>query len=96
MLEEYDDSDPLPPPLDDPEPDELSRFFFATFLSIREGGGEVFLRLSVGTGDVGFFSIVRGRAVISNFGLDSKKYLKVPINYLAANDDALEFHFDFS
>lgn len=67
VLEEYDDSDPLPP-LDDPEPEELSRFFFATFLSILEGGGEVFLRLSVGIGDAGFFSIVRGRTLRTFFG----------------------------
>lgn len=64
VLDEYDDSEPLP--LDDPEPDELSRFFFETFLSTRAGGGggEIgFLRFSDGIGDASFFSIVRWRTL---------------------------------
>jgi hypothetical protein len=57
VLEEYDDSDSLP--LEDPEPEELSRFFFPAFLSSFAGGGEVFLRFSDGIGDAAFFSMVR-------------------------------------
>lgn len=60
MLEEYDDSDSLP--LDDPEPEELSRFFFEAFLSTRAGCGELgFFRFRDGIGDASFFSIVRWR-----------------------------------
>lgn len=64
VLDEYEDSESLP--LDDPEPDELSRLFFAAFLSNFAGGDEVFLRFSDGIGDASFFSIVRWRTFRKN------------------------------
>lgn len=67
MLDEYD-SDPDSLPLDEPEPDELSRRF--RFLDVRTrswrvvaGGGETgFFRFNE-IGEAAFFSIRRGRAV---------------------------------
>lgn len=64
MLDEYDVSDPLP--LDDPDPDELSRFFLLLDVRLRSGrasGGVIgFLRFNDGIGDAAFFSKSRGRA----------------------------------
>lgn len=65
VLDEYDDSEPLP--VDDPVPDELSRFTFLLFdVRVRSGlasGGVIgFLRFNVGIGDAAFFSRSRGRA----------------------------------
>lgn len=64
MLDDIDDSEPLP--LDDPDPDELSRFFFLPDVRLRSGrdkGGEFgFFRFSDGIGEANFFSIKRGRA----------------------------------
>lgn len=66
MLDEYDESDSLP--LDDPEPDELSRFFFACgarLCSTRAGGGEMaFFRFSVGIGEAAFLSTGRARTAL--------------------------------
>lgn len=57
VLDEYDESDSLP--LDEPEPDELSRFFL--LVTLRDEGGEMgFLRFRE-IGEAAFFSSARVR-----------------------------------